>query len=165
MAWSKVSALAGIVVATTIVAACAPSLATRQARCPLEPRDSVLLNDGPVYRDCAVEHKAKLVASTAGLNYQPTKPCSAVELELVVDALGMPEQQTVHVIRTNDDVFAGAVIASIRNWRFEPATIDKQPVRQIVRTSRSISAYTITVPAGQSPEGAASRAVPRPQKC
>ena len=166
MTRSKVGVLIGFAIASALVAACAPSLSKRQAMCQLTARDSAYLGEGPVYRDCAVGRRAKLILSSAQIDYRPTRPgCSSVELEMVVDALGIPERETVHVLRTNNDEMAVAVVASVRNWRFEPATIDTTPVRQIVNTSRTVSTFSVVVPAGQSPEGAASRAVPRVPKC
>jgi hypothetical protein len=145
-----------LVIATAIVAACATApprtAAERQAACPLTQADSAFLSRGPVYRDCAVDTKAKLIVSSSRVNFTPPRPalnCYAVDLEVVVDTLGRPEVQTAHVLRSNDAAYADAVLSEIANWRFEVAMLNHRPVRQIATLGQR--AGSVVVPAGSPP--------------
>src|SRR5262245_45887301 len=126
-----------LAIAAVIVAACAsaPRAANRGASCPLMGTDSAFLARGPVYRECAVDIKAKRIPDRTRMDFMPTPggpSCHAVELEFVVDSLGKPERETARVIRSTDRAFADAVMATIQDWRYEAAVVDHRPVRQIV---------------------------------
>src|SRR5262245_45417860 len=66
-----------LVIATVITAACAKApprtAAERQSACPLTQDDSAFLSRGPVYRECAVDTKAKLITSTAHTSFTPPR--------------------------------------------------------------------------------------------
>jgi guanidinobutyrase len=54
---------------------------------------------GPVYRDCAVDTKAKRITSPR-VDYRPSRPgnnCYAVEFQVVVDTMGKPEVGTAEI--------------------------------------------------------------------
>lgn len=152
------SQLRSIVVLTfglTIGAACASTKGpvNREAACPLTQRDSVFLGGGPVYRDCAVDIKAKRITSPR-VEYRPTTPgnnCYAVEFQVVVDTTGKPELGTAQIVRATDRSLADAVISSLQGWRFEPAKLHGAHVRQIAVEKYTIATATVVVPAGQTP--------------
>jgi outer membrane biosynthesis protein TonB len=74
------------------------------------------------------------------------------EVEFVVDEAGVPEKETARVVRTNNPDFAAATLAVVPRWRYRPATIDGQPVRQIVREKQGVSEVVVAAPAGQMPQ-------------
>jgi hypothetical protein len=153
--WQMCSAVTIVGIAVTTACAGSRNVESRLAACPLTPRDSAFLGGGPVYRDCAVDSKAKLILNSVRNDYRPTartgNNCYAVEVRMVVDTTGKTEPATVELIRTNDRGFADAVLADARTWRFEPAMLDHKPVRQIATEKRTIATMTVVVPAGQSP--------------
>jgi len=156
-----------IAIGAAFTAACSSAKATTtttKGRCQLADRDSVFLSAGPVFRDCAVDRPAKSVRLT-NTDYRPTPSrttCYSADLEFVVDVVGMPETRTARVIRTNDQAFAEAVLASLSAWNYDPAVRGGTPVRQIVTEHRVMSAMIVTVPAGSGPP---SRGSVRPPNC
>jgi hypothetical protein len=52
------------------------------------------------------------------------------------------EPQTARIVETNSSEFAAAVLASLPNWKYEPARKDGLSVRQIV-PERRIAAVTV----------------------
>jgi hypothetical protein len=160
--------LAGIAM---IAAACASAGGTsaRRTACNLGPRDSVLLAGGPVYRDCAVDRAARRLTSNVHPDFRPTTPrsgCYSADVEFVVDASGMPEIGTARVVRANDQGFAGAVLATLTRWKYDPAVRDQRPVRQIVTSHEVMSMVVVVAPAG-SPRhrGPLDRATGRRKPC
>src|SRR6476620_160412 len=98
--------IVGLAAALTLAVACASAKGAgpRGASCPLTQQESAFLGRGPVYRDCAVDKKARLVQQTARVDYRPTRPgnaCYSADVELVVDTLGKPEISTVRIVRAN----------------------------------------------------------------
>jgi TonB family protein len=55
---------------------------------------------------------------------------AVVQLEFVVDAKGKPAEFSIKT--TPDDVLATAVVAAVKQWRFQPAEVDGQPVARKV---------------------------------
>ncbi len=149
--------LAALLSASVITAACAsatPRLADgSKANCPLQDRDSVYLDRGPVYRDCAVDVKAHMLGNPPRLDYQPTtrpaNTCSSVELQFVIDAQGHPEAGSEQIIRTTDRNFANVVVGSVPTLRFDPAKIGDHVVRQIYL--HKLVTGTVVMPAGKQP--------------
>jgi len=161
-----------LVIAIVITTACAKApprtAAERQSACPLTQDDSAFLSRGPVYRECAVDTKAKLITSTAHTSFTPPRSgpsCYAIDLEVVVDTLGRPEAQTAHVIRATDPAFADAVMSGVANWRFEPALLNHRPVRQIAPVGQKASTVVVAVPAGSGPPPSSSMRPLRPPTC
>ena len=119
--------------------------------CVLAPSDSVFLRTGPVFRDCAVDKRARLLEPSVRIDYRPnvtprpgSTDCYHAEVLLVVNPDGSPEVGTARLERTNEAGFGQAVLASIPNWRYEPAEKSGQSVRQIVR-ERRVFAVAVTV--------------------
>jgi hypothetical protein len=100
---------------------------------------------GPVFRDCEVDRKAELRGSEPRLPYSPPASggtlgrCFRAELELVVDAAGEPELWTVRARPANDPDMEVAMRSLLPMRRYQPATLDGQPVRQVVIYKRSVS--------------------------
>ncbi len=129
--------------------------------CQLAQPDSVYLAGGPVYRDCAVDRRARLLSEDVMPDFHPTsefssRQCYSAVIQFVVDTTGVPESQTVRVVRSNDQSFADALIRTVPRLRYEPASKDQRPVRQIVQFGQA--AALVAVPAGQVPR--ASRLPP-----
>lgn len=139
------------------VAGCASSAATSSSRCALDAADSVYAKGGPVYRGCAVEHRAVAIDRSAHADFIPASPshggqaCYSAEIEFVVDTAGMPEMETAKVVHSNNPDFATAALAVIGRWRYRPATIQGVPVRQIVREKQGLALVAVAAPMGQPP--------------
>lgn len=155
-----------LVVAVTVVAACASSGNAKESaagggagNCPSMPQDSLYAAGGPVYRECAVSTKARPLPTDARPNFTPAsggKDCYSAEVEFVIDANGYPETRTARVLRSNDNAFAESIMATLPQWRFEPATVDGTPVRQITTTRHTAQVRRVAVPSGSSPSAAAA---------
>jgi len=130
-----------------------------EQRCSETPIDSTNPSS-PVYKACHVDRRAKLrstgirpsFTSAVGVT-SPT--CYRASFEFVVDTSGNPELATVRRLSSTDPVYAGAVEATIRSFRFEAARLDNTPVRQVTRYESRMS-ITIAVSAGVQP-GAGNR--------
>ena len=110
-----------------------PPVSGERGSCSLRAADSALARSGPVYRDCAVDREARLLTSNVRMDFTPSRSnCYAAEIEVVVDAQGVPEMTTARVVRTTDGAFAEAALATLARHRYEPARVNGQPVRQIV---------------------------------
>ena len=139
------------------IAACASSGATSGPKCGLAAADSVYAKRGPVYRDCAVEHRAVALDRSAHGDFNPISPtrggqsCYSAEIEFVVDTTGTPETETATVVHTNNADFAAAALTAIGRWRYQPAIIQGVPVRQIVREKQVMAVTVVAVPMGQPP--------------
>lgn len=155
-------------VATIVGAGCASAprgSQSKAASCVPAERDSVFAAAGPVYRDCAVDVRARNLTRPR-LDYRPTSPprngaCYSAEIEFVVNATGVPETNTARVVHTNDQGLADATIASLSGWRYEPARLGDVPVRQIVTEKSAMSAIVVMVPQGSAP----TRPNQRPPVC
>ena len=158
--------IAGIL-SVALVAACASGAGRTSAvgaSCGLSGRDSVFAVGRPVYRDCAVDRRARLTA-TVPPDYRPAVPrtaCYSVDVAFVVDTLGKPEVATARIVRTNDQAFADAVFATLGRWKYEPAMRGGMLVRQIVNEHRSGATMLVAVPAGSGPPPKPSQ---RPPTC
>ena len=134
--------------------------------CGLAPGDSIFIGPRPVFRDCAVQRVASLVSNESHPNFRPDSPrntCFFADLEFVVDSTGRPESGTARVVRANDDKFGQAILATLSEWRFEPALREGKHVRQIVDFHKTASVTVVVVPAGQPITRPPSSQ--RPQSC
>jgi hypothetical protein len=66
----------------------------QKSRCALRATDSLYLSAGPVYRDCAVDRKARIKTRPTLIPPAtiPDKQCVSAEFEFVVDTVGWPDQ-------------------------------------------------------------------------
>ena len=126
-------------------------------RCALRPQDSTFMAAGTVYRDCAVKSKAVLLTTSIHPEFYPSTQgtrgdgCYSADLEFVVDAKGMVETKTARVVRTNSQALAEAVLSILPQWRFQPARLNDEPVRQIMSHRRVVKTMVAVVPLGTSP--------------
>jgi hypothetical protein len=135
-------------------ASCASAGGPHGSSCAPLPRDSTYAAAGPVYRDCAVDTKAKSVGTVPRPDFQPSSArnaCYFAELEFVVDKGGRPEMSTATVLHTNERSFADAELATVSAWKYEPAMLAGAPVRQIVTERKTVAVMTVLVPAGSGP--------------
>lgn len=158
MSW-KIGFCASAAFIALVTAACTSAKsATRPEACSLTPRDSAYLATGPVYRACEVDKPATVAQAVTTFSFQPTPgrtTCYTAELEFVVDTLGSPEVGTVHVVSALDRDFAATIIATLRDWRYDPAQLGGHPVRQIVTTTHRLSPVPVQ---GPRPVGGVGRA-------
>jgi hypothetical protein len=138
------------------------SVGRRSARgdgCRLRAADTLFVDGAPLYRECAVDVAATNVTRAGGPLARPPGPprdgCYVVELQFVVDTTGVPEQRSARIIRTNDQGYADAVVATLPDWRYEPAQIKHHRVRQIV-TEREMMSLAV------GPSAAANMALRSP---
>lgn len=137
-----------------LAGACASSgtSSSQAGDCALQPADSVFTKAGPVYRDCAVTTKARLLNPDLRPDFQMSgSGCNVAELEYVVTADGVADTRTARVRRTNNQAFADAVLTLLTRRRFEPATRNGVPVAQIVDDKLSVGAVVVVVREGQRP--------------
>lgn len=155
---------------TAVVAGCASAsngAQAKAARCVPADRDTVFAAAGPVYRDCAVDVRARNVTRSR-VDYRPSSTslprsaCYSAELEFVVNTKGVPETNTAHVVHSNEQGFADAVLASLSGWEYEPARLGDVAVRQIVSEKAAMATMTVLVPKGASPS---SQPTQRPPTC
>jgi hypothetical protein len=132
-----------VLTAFTLFAACASTgTAARHEDCPLSPADSTYLMRGAVYRDCAVDEKARLLTTNLHPDFRPpTEPtgCFAAEVEFVVDTAGVPEPGSTRLVRETTREFGDAVVALVPRLRFTPARLGGSLVRQIVEMRRAVT--------------------------
>lgn len=145
--------LAFLVIVVVSAGACASGGSARAAgtTCDLRPADSLFLEAGPVYRDCAVDRPARPVGPEIKPDFADLPGCQSVTLEFVVGPTGEPEIETARVESTNNEAFALAVLTTLPKWRYEPAQVDGAPVRQIVRADRFAGFVRVKVQPGVGP--------------
>lgn len=146
-------ALSLIAIAAVIGACSAATQGGASRDCVLAAADSVLLEAGPVYRDCAVDRAARVLSRPLGSMSAfrpPPNSCMTAEVQFVVGPDGYPEPGTGRVVRSNNSAFGEAVLASTPNWRYEPAHLDGRPVRQIVRERQRVAVMVTATSGGQS---------------
>lgn len=135
----------------------------RRNDCALRAQDSVYAASGIVYRDCAVDVRARLLTRISP-DYRPAGVgCVSAAIEFVVGTDGVPDARTARIVRSNDAVYAESVMQTIPRVRYEPARRDGANVQQIVLYPAMISSQVIRVSAGGPPPSRGT--LPRPQRC
>src|SRR5688572_1530248 len=103
---------------------------------PCEPV-SALKVSGAVYRECAVDTKAKQIAQPnvdmSAFSTDSRGGCWTATFDVVVDTAGVPIASTATLVRANDSRYADAVKAKLTTARFYPAMKDGRRVQQLVR--------------------------------
>ena len=142
----------------TLVTSCAKTGVGKvtMTPCTISAADLALVQGAPLYPECAVERKAARLPLTMHPDFRPSAPprnatCFSSDIELVVDSLGRPEVATARIVRTNDQAWADAVLATVPTWKFVPAIRENRPVRQIYKAHEQAAVITIAVPAGGTP--------------
>jgi hypothetical protein len=143
-------------VVLVITAACsarqaAPSVAGEPATsvsqsqvCDRSDQDSSSYAHRPLYRACAVDVKARPKVDGGQPLFTPPRGdglCYFVAIEVAVDTSGLPEPGTARVVRTNDDMFASAVMSTVPGYVFTPARIGGTAVRQIFDLSMALMTF------------------------
>lgn len=141
------------------------SSAERRANCLLRSDDSVYLQGGDVYRDCAVDKQASVVTTNVHPDFRVTGPagaCYTAEWKFVVGENGEPEAESERLVQASDDQFAEAVHAMLGQLRYQPAVRDGSAVRQIVtrRESAQVRTDFTGVIAGVAPQSAGTPPAP-----
>lgn len=117
------------------------------SQCMLSSADAVYLGESPVYRECGVDRKARLTQN-APVDYRPAivartpsrgDVCYVAEVEFIVDPEGIPERNSIRLVRTTDTAYGNAVLSTIEKLRYGPALKDGMPVRQLVRERRTMA--------------------------
>lgn len=123
--------------------ACASTPRAGGSPCLLASADSSYLSGGAVYRDCAVDREARHMNPAVRVEFRPvagpsvgSSICYAAEVRFVVGADGLPEQSGIRIVQSTDAMFARALAETVPRWRYRPATVDGEPVRQIVQERR-----------------------------
>jgi hypothetical protein len=121
--------------------------------CELQPRDSVFAVHAPVFRDCAVTTRARLLTTDLRPDFTPPARagCYAVQYEFVVLPTGYADANTARLVRTNNQQLADAYLALLSRFRFEPARRDGASVAQIVGMGTEVITRVVVAPAGQRP--------------
>lgn len=141
---------------TFLLTACASNPASKAASdCVVASADSSYIGAVPLYLECSVDKPAEVV--TSPLDYRPEIPtarprpgvtCYTAEVQFVVGADGRPERGTERLVRTNERALGEALLQSVAGWRYTPAMLDGNPVRQLVRERRGV-ALAVTVSTGR----------------
>jgi hypothetical protein len=113
--------------------------------CDRSDQDTTSRAHLPLYRQCAVDVKAR-PKTNVGARPDFTPPmrdggCYFVAIEVAVDTSGTPEPGTARVLRTNDSMFANAVMSTVPTYAFTPARIGGAAVRQIFELSTAMTTY------------------------
>ena len=150
-----------------LAAACAAAGKRTAVACDLRAGDSVFVqSSAPVYRDCGVEKKVRLVSTNVNPEYRPATPrtgCVSAEAEFVVDTLGRVEMGSARILHATDQTLREGMLAMLPRLLYEPAMRDGRKVRQIATEKRTLNMMVVLVPAGTSPtppSGAGRRPAP-----
>jgi hypothetical protein len=109
---------------------------------------------GPVYTACGVTREARESGRSPRTDFDPPRggaSCFRAIIEVVVDEKGTPQPETARIVRTTDTRFARAAIDGLRRRRYTPASLNGQPVAQVVQVDDGMETRTVVVRA--SPGG------------
>jgi len=147
----KVASL-GVVAALVTWGCAAQSRSAAGAAAACEPVPAEFSLPGQVvYRECAVDRRARELGPGPRLNYTPSvgETCARAVIDVVVDASGRPVTETAKVVRSTGPAIATAVLSSLGATRYEPALKDGLPVPQLVRVDRGIMSQVVVVGPGR----------------
>jgi hypothetical protein len=115
--------------------------AAQSASCESRPADSVFAVNGPVFRECGVSVKAKLLTTDLKPEFTPPSGpgCWRVQYEFVVNAAGLVDPTTARLVKTNSKRLGEAYRAMLSQYRFEPAILEGKPVAQIVEMGLEVA--------------------------
>ena len=149
--------------------ASAPQTAAARASCVGMDTTFRATFSGPVYTPCGVTREAR---ESGGRSARPFfdsarggPSCYRAIIDVVVDEKGTPHPATARIVRTTDTRFARAVIDDLRGRRFTPASLNGQPVAQVVQVDEGMEIRTVVVrasPGGGPPVGPPPVAPGRP---
>lgn len=127
-------------IALALCSACAAKRAAPRT-CDAVPLEFSLAGE-TVYRDCAVDRRARPSSRPIHYGYRPLasgQRCAHAIVDFVVDSTGRPIPETARVVRATDPNFGLLVLQSLESARFEPAIKDGQPVAQLVRIESAVA--------------------------
>jgi len=138
----------GIACVVSAAACASAGRSPSPVRCVPSELDQAWLAGGAVFRACEVDRPARFLNPAVNIDFQPPLPplvqsCFAALINVVVDTDGTPEAATARIARTNAPVFARAVLASVPDWRFQPALKNGVAVRQVVSVNRAVSVSVV----------------------
>ncbi len=121
-----------------------------------------------VYRDCEVDRPARPRGGEPRLDFRstgatPRAGCYVAEFQFIVDTVGAVEMNSVRPKATNDRDLEDAVTPVLSTIRFEPALLDKHPVRQLVLYKRTVGVVVrvLSSSSGSAPPPAGASRPPR----
>ena len=121
--------------------------AKSERKCTPAVIDSVQFGSAPVYRDCDVDKPVKLKhEERPKYRLADGVQCARVEMLFVVDSSGKVVTGSATLVSTTEPEYAILLLASLDEWRFEPAKREKAPVAQVVLVEQKISASSAKVP-------------------
>lgn len=148
--------------------ASAPQTAAARASCVGMDTTFRATFSGPVYTKCGVTREARESGRPIRPDFDPSRggaSCYRAVIDVVVDAKGTPRAETARIVRTTDTRFARATIDGLRGRRYTPASLNGQPVAQVVQVDEGMEVRTVVVrasPGGGPPVGPPPVASGRP---
>jgi len=130
--------------------ACASHQTAAGAQCGLRTDDMAFAATGDVFRDCAVDRPARQSGKAIHPDWSPAPgryDCYFVDMTFVVDTTGKPETATARAVKTNENNFADAYLATLSQWKYEPAQRAGIKVRQVVTEHRAVQVQRVVVEA------------------
>lgn len=117
--------------------AAVPREAEAQGNCSVDSIPAALQATGPVYRDCEVTTPATVKKDVRFRAPDGQEGCN-IELivEFVVDTSGLADTTSVSFKLSTSRSAAGEFLKGLRTWRFAPAVLNGQRVRQLVQVRR-----------------------------
>lgn len=109
------------------------------------PPDSAWLVAGPVDRDCEVDRAAKQKGDEPRLDdghfkeLAPTFGCKEIVLEIIIGSDGLVDTTATRLISSDHQALTLAVRETLGSLRFEPATLNREKVRQLVVYRRGVT--------------------------
>ncbi|HEY0810892.1 MAG TPA: hypothetical protein VGD49_12060 [Longimicrobiales bacterium] len=156
MRGTRVFAFIAAASATLAVIACSSATkSSASSSCPLTGADSALIAGG-VYTECAVDKRAVPVSTpfSIGSTSGPPPggdPCKYAEVQFVVGTDGKPMPGTVRALQNNYQALADLLVATVPSWRYRPALLNGEPVRQLVKARMRVSSLAVVTRSGTSP--------------
>lgn len=157
---TSLAALAVLSVAVVAIA-CASSgggAASARRDCGLLPADSVFAAHAPLYRDCAVTTKARLLTTDVRPDFTPATGarsggarCYSAEYEFVITPEGTVDVATARLLKSNSPELSDAIRAMLPRLKYAPATRDGTAVAQIGLYRTATQTTIVAVPMGTSP--------------
>jgi hypothetical protein len=114
---------------------------SRHHGCDRSDQDSTSVAHAPLFLVCAVDTPARLREQRLRSDFNPQlydRACYSATLTVIVDAAGMPEPGSVHVVRYTNAAFADATVSTVPGFRFQPAVRAGTHVRQIFEWTSSL---------------------------
>lgn len=157
---SRIVAVTSSLGLLALASACGPSAGSRAPEpCGLAAGDSVFLADGPVFPACAVDREARLIDGTAVEDFRPSvtpqtlpaEMCYTAEVRAVVGPDGRVVPGTARLVRSSDPSYGQAVMEGVPSWRYRPAEVGGQPVRQVVQEKRMAAIQVRIAGQGRNP--------------